>query len=127
MEKRAGMAGFLAVTAALLLFTAFLCEMTVKSQSGADAVQEGEYYRAKERELSCLVRDFLSREGMENSGVTVTGTADADGERTFTVTVHHGRIDEMSETQREALKAELEKIGIPDVSVPVSYRFLLDS
>lgn len=126
MERRTGMAGFVAVTILLVLIAAFFCVGTVMSRTDLDARELEEYYLAKEQELTREIREVLEEKGFENSGVTVTRVVETDGSRLYTVTVHHGRIDDMCDEEREKLLEELKGINFEDERCSFFHQFLLD-
>lgn len=126
MERRAGMAGLVAVTILLVLIAAFFCVETVMSRTNLDAREMEEYYLAKEQELTREIREKLEEKGFENSGVMVTRVVETDGSRRYTVTVHHGRIDDMCDEEREKLLDELKEINFTDDRCSFFHQFLLD-
>lgn len=107
MKRVRGTIGFMAVTWCLVLVAAFCVVQTVQSQTNISEEELAEYYRVKEKELVCETRDFLEEAGFSNSGVTLTRVIDSKGEREYTMTIHHGKIDKMDETERENLRGEL--------------------
>ena len=50
------------------------------------------------------VKDFLEKKGYADSGVALTRVVKEDGARDYTITIHHGKIDEMDDFSRQALK-----------------------
>lgn len=126
MERRAGMAGFVAVTILLVLIAAFFCVETVMSRTNVDARELEEYYLSKEQELTREIRKVLEEKGFENIGVMVTRVVETDGSRRYTVTVHHGRIDDMCDDEREKLLEELKEISFTDDQCSFVHQFLLD-
>lgn len=126
MERKAGMAGFVAVTILLVLIAAFCCVGTVMSRTDLDARELEEYYLEKEHELTREIREMLEEKGFENSGVTVTRVVETDGSRLYTVTVHHGRIDDMCDEEREKLLEELKAFNFEDERCSFFHKFLLD-
>ena len=126
MERRAGMAGLVAVTILLVLTAAFFCVETVMSRTDLNARELEEYYLEKEKELTREIRDVLEEKGFENSGVMVTRVVETDGSRRYTVTVHHGSIDDMCDEEREKLLEELKEINFTDDRCSFFHQFLLD-
>lgn len=124
--ERAGMMGFWAVTVLFLLVAALLCAGTAVSGTDMGARELEKYYREKEYELAADIRGMLQREGMENSGVMVTRVVEADGSRSYTVTVHHSGIDNMSEAERQQLLRRLENLNFEGEGCTFSHQFLLD-
>lgn len=129
METRTGKAGkivFVAVTVLLVLATALLFGTKAKSGTDIGIGETEEYYLAKERELTVAIGELLRQKGFENSGVMVTRVVEEDGSRRYTVTVHHGLIDDMSDEEREKLLECLADFSFADDACSFTYRFLLD-
>ena len=124
--ERAGMTGFRAVTVLFMLVTALLCAETAVSGTDIGTRELEEYYREKEYELVTDIRGMLQREGLENSGVMVTRVVEADGSRSYTVTVHHGDIDNMGEAERQQLLRRLENLSFEEEGCTFFHQFLLD-
>lgn len=126
MERRAGSLGFMAVTIILVLVTAFFCAGTVMSRTDFDARELESYYREKESRLVKDTWTYLNRQGFADSGVMLTRVVEADGSRAYTVTVHHGRLDSLSEAEREQLAEELEELAFQDDSCSFRVRLTED-
>ena len=124
MDK-AGMTGFWAVTVLFLLVTALLCAGTAVSRTDTGMEELEEYYREKENELAADIRGMLQREGFENSGVMVTRVVEADGSRSYTVTIHHGGIDNMSDAEKQQLLRRLENFNFEGEGCTFLHQFLL--
>ena len=60
-----------------------------------------------------------------NSGVTLTYALEEDGSPDYTFTIHHKKINSMSETERGALSAELARACNAVGNYSVSYEYLL--
>lgn len=124
-KKRMGTIGFLLITLLLILISAFCMAGTVKSRTTfADAELE-QYFKQKEKELVTEIRAYLNDSGFQNSGITLTRVIDEVGERTYTMTIHHGKIDAMTETDRLLLAAELADHGTKPEHCNLEYSFLL--
>ena len=108
----------------LILIIAFCISGTVLSQSSHESKIEEKYYREMENLYVQEIRDLLTDRGYENSGITMTHVIDENGMRTYTVTIHHGRIDRLSETEREELLAQCSEITFPDDGCGFRYEFL---
>ena len=76
--------------------------------------------------LTKETREFLTEEGFLNSGVMLTKVVDADGSREYTLTVHHGRIDEMTEEEREILLEKMEQLVFAGEGVSFFHEFLFN-
>lgn len=102
--------GFVMITVVLVLITVFCFAGTVLSQTDIGIAEQEKYFASKEKELVKETREFLKEKGYPDSGVTLTRVVEETGEREYTVTVHHGKIDRMDEDSRDMLKQELEKV-----------------
>lgn len=123
---RMGNIGFGAVTMLLVLATTYFCVGTVFSRTDLSRRELENYYYEKEQELVREARQFLDGEGYTNSGVMLTRVVDSDGSRSYTLTVHHGRIDGMGEEDRGLLLVELEKFAFTDDASTFHYEFLIN-
>ena len=111
-------------TIVLILVTAFSIAGTVISKNDFKADELEQYYLQKEKQLTEDVRDFLNQKGYRNSGVTVTRVVESNGNREYTVTVHHGDIDRMTEGERTVLAGEMGNLTFEDEHCTFSMNFL---
>lgn len=98
---------FIVTTVLLVAISAFCITGTVISQSNIGEQEKENYYREQEKELLCRTKQQLKDLGYTNSGVTLTRVVDAEGNREYTFTIHHGKIDKMSMEEREELAETL--------------------
>lgn len=94
---------FILFTVALVLCIAFFIDATVVSQADDKVTVGEEYYRVLEKDYINNVRNFLTQQGFENSGVNLTMVADAEGNRNYALQLHHKRIARLTEAQQEEL------------------------
>lgn len=112
------------VTTVLLILTIVFCiGSTVKSES-SNETQRIEN-RVKEQQQLTKVKQYLNENGCCNSGVTLTYVMDESGACDYTFTIHHKRINDMSEEEREAFSAELMQACNASGSYSISYEYLL--
>ena len=111
-------------TIVLILVTAFSIAGTVISKNDFKAGELEQYYLQKEKQLTEDVRDFLNQKGYRNSGMTVTRVVESNGNREYTVTVHHGDIDRMTEGERTVLAGEMGNLTFEDEHCTFSMNFL---
>lgn len=97
---------FWAVTVILAAIATLCISGTVMSKSDMKQEELENYYRMEEQELLGRTKELLTEMGYKNSGVTLTRVVDEDGSREYTFTIHHGKIDKMSDAER----AELAKV-----------------
>ena len=114
---------FYVVTVVLILIIVLCVGGTARSES-RDEAQRVEN-RVQEQQLLMDVRQYLKNNGYTNSGVTLTYVTDADGDPEYTFTIHHKRINHMSEEEREAFGAELMQACNASGSYSISYEYLL--
>ena len=106
---------FYSTTAVLILIIVLCIGATVKSES-RDETQRMEN-RIQEQHLMSDMKQYLNENGYRNSGVTLTYD--------YTFTIHHKKINSMSETERGALSAELARACNAGGNYSVSYEYLL--
>lgn len=120
---KTGRIGFGAVTIFLIFVTAFCCAGTVLSRAELSQREMENYYREKERQMVSEARAFLNAGGFVNSGIMLTHTVETDGSRMYTMTVHHGEIDKMSEEDRQRLLEELENFAFESSNCSFFHKF----
>ncbi len=114
---------FYGATILLVLVTAFCVTGTVISQSNIGEKEKEAFYQEKEKQLVKEIRDFLKKEGYADSGVMLTRVVDAEGNRSYTMTIHHARIDRMEPQERECLERELVSLGFASEGCTFSCKF----
>lgn len=114
---------FYSTTAVLILIIVLCIGATVKSES-RDETQRMEN-RVQEQQLRNDLRQYLNENGCRNSGVTLTYAVEEDGSLNYTFTIHHKKINGMSETEREALSGELAQACNAAGNYSISYEYLL--
>lgn len=128
--KREGW-GFYCSTFVLVVFIVFCVTGTVHGQEDIQRAEREHWYREREASLLADTREYLSDAGFLNSGVTLSRTVDAEGNRSYTFTIHHRKIDCMDEKGRQALGEKLLVLteNFADMSredgCTFSYRFLI--
>lgn len=85
--------------------------MTAKAASLKDETSgfSREQYRAMEEEYVNEVRLILLEKGCKNAGITLTYISDAEGNREYTVTVHHARMEKMENQELLLLQARMQE------------------
>lgn len=114
----------LIVSVFLILVIAFCVSDTVFSQGSHERAMEERYYREMENIYVQEVGDLLADKGYENSGIIMTYVLDENGMRTYTVTIHHRRIDRLSEEERSALLLQCSGIAFPDTACGLCFSIL---
>lgn len=114
---------FYSATVVFILIIVLCIGATVKSES-RDEAQRMEN-RAREQQLMSNMRQYLEENGYRNSGVTLTYAVDEEGSCDYTFTIHHKKINAMSETEREEFSEELAQACNAYGNYSVSYEYLL--
>lgn len=127
MEKRRKRksAGFAVSTVLLVLISCFSILGTLAAGNNMTQVQRERDYLIKEKELVQETRMFLNGNGYHNSGISLTRVTD-EGIRSYTMTIHHGKIDRMSQEERKTLKQQLERQSTPGEIGELEYVFMYD-
>ena len=105
---------FYSTTAVLILIIVLCIGATVKSES-RDETQRMEN-RIQEQQLMSDMKQYLNENGY---------ALEEDGSPDYTFTIHHKKINSMSETERGALSAELARACNAGGNYSVSYEYLL--
>ncbi len=119
------MMGFWVLTLCLVLASGFCITGTVMSRSQPGEREMELYYREKEQQLVRDTRAYLNQSGFLNSGVTLTRVIDESGMREYTITVHHGTIDNMDEGSKANLKEQLSTFVFAEENCIFSHEFLV--
>ncbi len=125
MKERRSTIAFMAVTVCLVLITAFCITGTVIGQRKLEGYEQDVLYRTQENCMVQEVRDYLDKGGYKNSGVMLTRVLEADGSREYTLTVHHGKIDALTDEGREKLQKELESFDFTAENCSFRHEFLI--
>ena len=125
--KTIGM-GKIIAKAVVLLFVILLSVLFIGpvKASGAepDAHVQSIYYHELESRFREVLEYELQKEGMENAGINISCITDISGNRTVTVSVHHYKIDRMSENEKTEFIGEISSVGFADDSITVVYELI---
>lgn len=118
--------GFIFFTTILVLITALSIAGTVQSKERDRFDLNNPLI--KEEEKSCVeqVKKVLEEHKCKNSGVTITKTIDIQGMRQYQVTIHHDKINKMTDTEKRELCQDLEEIKFKQENFTISYNFITD-
>lgn len=112
------------VTILLVLVIAGSISGTVLSQAKGKPSVDNKHYQQLEREYLASVKGILTDEGFRNSGVTITKIIEEDGSRQYQVLIHHGKLDRLSEQEKETLTLQLAQIDFPVEDCSFFHEFL---
>lgn len=116
---------FAVATFCLIVIIAFCVTGTVVSKTDMGAQEMEQYYRAQEKLWLKETKECLTEMGFLNSGVTLTRVVDENGNRAYTFTIHHGKIDRMCEEERTELADLLLSEAEFDENCTFYHEFLL--
>lgn len=122
-RQRVSNIAFYSTTVVLILIIVLCIGATVKSESRDEARRMEN--RIQEQQLLSDMRQYLNENGYRNSGVTLTYAMDENGCCDYTFTIHHKKINSMSEAEREALGEELAQACGTNGNDSVAYEYLL--
>lgn len=88
-------------------------KIQASAKAGMECRELKQYCMEQEKILVKEVREYLQHRGFRDSGVTLTGVYHQDGSVDYRLTVHHGKIDNMTEEEREELLKELSGFTFP--------------
>ena len=113
MKQRNTEVLFLAVAAALVVATILMVHSIRQhiDQRKGDAIQQEETeenYREMEEQYLSQVQAVMARAGYPNSGVTMTYVTGENGDRRYTVQIHHRRLENMKTEEQEQLKQQVQ-------------------
>ena len=77
-----------------------------------------------EAEYRADMKKVLEKEGYAGSGITVRWVSESEGARTYTVMIHHRRIDYLDENEKENLVHKLVKTEFTDEKCSFQYEFI---
>lgn len=116
--------GFWAVIFLLVCVAGFFMERTVISQAGSVQRAEKEMYRQMEREYLEETEKILEKSGFFNSGVNMTKTIDEEGERTYFLQIHNGRINALGKEEKDELLIKLKGVVFGDEACEFHHEFI---
>ncbi|MCR5756185.1 MAG: hypothetical protein K6G30_15405 [Acetatifactor sp.] len=117
--------GFVVATVGLILLISFFVTETVRCESNPSGQEIDNYYAEKESVMLGEAKKYLAEEGFGNSGVMLTKVMEQDGTREYTLTVHHRKIDELTNAEREQLAQALSTFDFIDEKCTFRHKFLI--
>ena len=120
MKKR-----FVWFTVLLVLITVFCTTGTVMGMEKGNVKVDEKFYRQMEQDYVSQVREYLNDEGYNNSGVALTKVYYEDGDREYTLNVHHKRIEKLTSAEREQLRQQLLNFAITEEQNVIGINYIL--
>lgn len=109
------------LTVLLVLIIVFCVKGTVKSRENDEHGRQNHYYAALEQEYLERTRLLLEEEGLKDCGVNLRWVADGNGNREYTILLHHRKLDRMSKREKMTLEEMLSGIEFEDASCSFLY------
>lgn len=88
----------------------FISEKVMSQNNGTVTVDEAAFLELESNYLS-QVKVYLEEEGFRNSGVTLSRVIETDGSRSYEITLHHKKLNELSLEEQKKLKADIEELA----------------
>lgn len=88
----------------------FVSEKVMSQNNGTVTVDEAAFLELESNYLS-QVKVYLEEEGFRNSGVALSRVIETDGSRSYEITLHHKKLNELSLEEQEKLKADIEELA----------------
>lgn len=107
----------LIVSVILSLFILLFSTMTASSSPKGATSDRASYYHDLEKKHIQVVRELMNEEGFINAGVTMNYCMGDEGERIYTVKLHHNRFEDASLDKTQAVIIRLEDIPFEDGEV----------
>lgn len=99
---------------------------SISGKAAGDAsVKSEQYYRELEKQYVENVKDYLSENGLENSGVMLTKVICDSRTREYTLSVHNKRITFLTKEQKEELLQTLKDLEFVEEGCTFSHVFPL--
>ena len=87
---------------------------TVMGQSSEEDRFWDEYYYELETEYKASVREYMNEAGFANAGLTITHIVDGEGNREYSVKLHHSSLGYLEEDELAGILTDIEKLGFED-------------
>lgn len=113
---------FVIMTMLLVLIILFCTTETVMSQGRVS--RQKQYYADMEKQYLSDIKNTLNEKGYPQSGITIRWVSDGEGLRSYTVMIHHRKINSLNNNEIEELQKELTVTEFNDESCTFSYEFL---
>ncbi len=88
----------------------FISEKVMSQNNGTVTVDEAAFLELEGNYLS-QVKVYLEKEGFRNSGVALSRVIESDGSRSYEITLHNKKLNELSLEEQEQLKADIEEMA----------------
>ena len=115
---------FYIMTGVFILFIFTMMTMTVNATESKRLQHVDSYYEEIEDNYVKVLRGELTSKGYRNAGITMTKIFSENGEREYTVKLHHKRMSGLSDYEKTELLKELSEVAFADSEFRVYLKFL---
>ena len=115
---------FYIMTGVFILFIFTMMTMTVNATESKRLQHVDSYYEEIEDNYVKVLRGELTSKGYRNAGITMTKIFSENGEREYTVKLHHKRMSGLSDYEKTELLKELSEVAFADSECRVYLKFL---
>lgn len=98
--------------------------ITVNATEDKRLQHNNEYYEELEEQYIEALRSSLEENGYRNAGITMTKVFYENGEREYTVRLHHRRMEKLSKAEQDALLENISQIAIEEFNSRIYLKFL---
>lgn len=112
------------ITIVLVLLAALCMAGTAFGKDQETDRERQQYYLETERDYRKEICGFLEEKGYRNSGVTVNRIWDENGELSYQVTIHHGKIEKLDAEEKQALLEECGQIPMGEEGCRIRVQYL---
>ena len=116
--------GYILMTGLLVMVMVSFSTLTVMGKQKKDAQINDAYHAGLKKEYVGMLREKMDELGYKNAGITMCETVDENGERTYTVSIHHKRIDKMDASAQADFLEELQTVSLGDKECKVIQKIL---
>ena len=116
---------FLVMTIFLIGLLSFFVSGTVVSQAKDDMSADEAYMVTLENEYRKEIRNYLAEEGFENCGVNLTKVIHENGNREYTVLVHHDRLEKITIEKKEEMTENIKEMATMGENCYLEVEFFL--
>lgn len=96
--------GYGIVSVLLVLIIILGVKGTVMSKENSEHAGRNHYYTVLEKEYREKTQILLEEEGYRNCGINLTWVSYEDGNREYTLLLHHRKLERMSDEEKTALQ-----------------------
>lgn len=87
-------------------------------------ISDKSYYQNLDKMLVNVVRTSLEKEGYLSCGITLSSVTELNNVKEYTIKIHHHKITELNDNNKNLLMAKLENISYPYDDCKVNYVFV---